>query len=112
MHDLTEIDQLIIVCIIAGFISGALSAITDDISKLLIKNQRIKMRNMISKSIFSGFAMGLFLSSINFAFVSFFTTISTEELVRTSISSAISLIFAPIIANLLGLISSKLFPES
>ncbi|MEM7595978.1 MAG: hypothetical protein AAF383_31495 [Cyanobacteria bacterium P01_A01_bin.83] len=110
MQNLTEIDQLIIICIIAGFLAGVLLGVIDDISGLLINNQRMKIRSTISKSIFLGFAIGVFLSSATFAIASA-TSISTQELIRAVIGSAIGIALSPIFSDLFGVISLKLFPK-
>ncbi|MEY2833116.1 MAG: hypothetical protein RLZZ574_2375 [Cyanobacteriota bacterium] len=110
MHNLTEINVLVVVCLIAGFVSGVLFGIIDDIAGLLLRERRINTRSIVSKSIFTGLAMGTILSLINFAFASM-TAVSTQELIRTTIGSATGIALCPIVANLIGLVSSKLFPE-
>ncbi|MEL6439888.1 MAG: hypothetical protein AAFQ80_11620 [Cyanobacteria bacterium J06621_8] len=111
MDNLTEIDQLMIVCMIAGFISGALYAIIDDVSSLLIENRRIYPQNLIKATVVTGFSMGVIACSLTFV-AAVMTNDSTEELMRSTISTAIAIAFAPLILRLFRLISLRLFPKN
>ena len=107
----TEVEQLVVVSISAGFLSGILSVVIADILGALTKNKKIEFKNSVSKSLLGGLTMAILLTTLIFVLY-FMSVISTRELTQYTIGFAIIIMFIPIFTDLLVMFFSKIFSQS
>jgi Asp/Glu/hydantoin racemase len=101
MHNLTEVDQAVLVSIAAGFVSGLLHNVMHKMQKLIVKNKDITLKKTIVECIFLGCTMAIILGVLTFTLISV-TYIPIKEIVQVIVIIAISF-------GIVGLITEKQF---
>ena len=103
---LTELNQITLVAIGSGLISGLFRSILEDILLIKLDNKTITIKRIIIKSLFSAFFFGIILGTIFFAFELWETNVNIFETIKITIILAIWLAINPLFDRLISFLFS------
>ena len=94
---LTELDEVILIAMAAGFVSGSLQTIIDYILQTKLEKRNVTFKEFINRFLFLSSAASVLFGIGTFSFAAWDTSVSASELNEFSFTLAAILSFLPVI---------------
>ncbi len=104
---LTELNQVTLVGITAGLISGLFRSILEDILSMKLDKKVITTKRIILKSLLSAFFFGIICGAFFFAFALWSTNLNIFEIIRLTIILSIWFAVNPLFDRFVSFIFSR-----
>ena len=107
MNNLTESEQIVLISIVLGFLSGIVFALIDSLLELIFKKNKMSFIKFVRLCIYLGITMGIVFGVMTFASISIDPT-SIQQLNRMNINMAIIFgLFTPVLFKIVSFIFSR-----